>query len=71
MVFQKEALDYFDNGMMECAFIKLAEEKSLSAYQHDGFWRAMDTYQEMEGLNELWKTERPWAMWEKNGKQEA
>lgn len=66
MVFQKEALGYFDNGMMERAFVKLAEEKNLAAYRHDGFWKAMDTYQDMEGLNELWKTERPWAIWEKN-----
>ena len=65
MVFNKTALDYFDEGTMENIFPKLIKERQLSVYRHDGFWKSMDTYNEMEELNKLWETDRPWAIWEK------
>ncbi len=65
MVFNRKAFDYFDNGPLESALIKLAKEKQLSIFKYDGFWKAMDTYLEMEELNDLWKKDRPWAVWEK------
>lgn len=65
MVFNKNAFDYFDRGnIMEDAFPKLARDKQLSVYEHKGFWKAMDTYREMEELNELWNTTKPWAVWD-------
>lgn len=66
MIFNKQALNYFDNGPMESGLVKLAGEKQLAVYKHEGFWKAMDTYREMEELNELWRTEKNWAVWEKN-----
>ena len=57
--------DYLDDGMIEDALIRMTADRQLSVYHHDGFWKAMDTYQEMEELNRLWETERPWAVWEK------
>ena len=65
MVFQK-VFEYLDNTIMENAFEKLIQEKHLSVYEHDGFWMGMDTYSDVEALNELWRTERPWALWEEN-----
>ena len=65
MIFNKKAFDYFDNGQMEDGLVKLAAKKQLSVYRHEGFWKAMDTYREMEELNELWIKNRPWAVWEK------
>lgn len=65
MIFKKEAFKYFSKGPMENDFAKLAKKKQLAIYRHDGFWKAMDTYQEMEQLNQLWNNERPWASWEK------
>ena len=64
MVFKKEVLNYLNNGNIEDCFSKLIEERQLSIYEHDGFWKAMDTYKEMEELNELWRTQRPWALWD-------
>ena len=64
MVFKKEALKYFDNGPMENALSKLMSMKQLSVFKYEGFWKAMDTYREMQEMNELWKIERPWAIWE-------
>lgn len=66
MIFNKKAFDYFDNGPMENGLIKIAKEGQLSIYKHEGFWKAMDTYREMEELNKLWEESRPWAAWDKN-----
>jgi len=65
MVFNKKAFDYFDKGPMENGLIKMAQKKQLSVYKYDGFWKAMDTYREMEELNKLWQESKPWAVWEK------
>lgn len=43
---------------------QLARDGQLMAYQHDGFFFAMDTYREALKLNELWDSgEAPWAKW--------
>lgn len=43
---------------------KLARCGQLMAYQHDGFFYAMDTYRESLKLNELWeRNDAPWAPW--------
>jgi glucose-1-phosphate cytidylyltransferase len=46
----------------------VAQEGQLMAYQHDGFFYAMDTQKEHMHLNEIWRSgNAPWAVWE-NGK---
>lgn len=43
---------------------KLASQNKLSAYKHNGFWKAMDTLREKRELNELWeKNEASWRIW--------
>jgi glucose-1-phosphate cytidylyltransferase len=43
---------------------KLARQKHLKAFQHDGFWQPMDTYREFEVLNRMWTEGRaPWKIW--------
>jgi glucose-1-phosphate cytidylyltransferase len=43
---------------------RLAREQQLVAYQHEGFFFAMDTFREFQYLNELWDTGRsPWKVW--------
>jgi glucose-1-phosphate cytidylyltransferase len=45
---------------------KLAHSSQLAAYEHPGFWQCMDTFREMELLNNLYhKGSPPWLM--KNG----
>jgi glucose-1-phosphate cytidylyltransferase len=47
---------------------QLARDGQLMAYQHDGFFYAMDTYREALKLNELWESRNaPWAHWQKPG----
>lgn len=69
-VFHRRVLDYLS---MEAGCIleqdpleKLAADHQLMAYQHEGFFFAMDTYREYLYLNELWNTGHPpWAVWRK------
>jgi len=54
----EESLEY---GLLE----KLTSQGQLGVYHHHGFWQCMDTYREMQMLNELWVSGRaPWANWE-------
>jgi len=40
---------------------RLAGERELFAFRHEGFWDCMDTYKDTLLLNELWETgEAPW-----------
>ena len=43
---------------------KLAREKQLMAYKHNGFWRPMDTLRDKNMLEDLWHSnEAPWKIW--------
>ena len=42
----------------------LASRGELMAFQHDGFWQAMDTLRDRRQLEALWASgEHPWATW--------
>lgn len=67
-VFQKKFFDYLSGDpscvMEQEPLQKLARDGELMAYQHDGFFFAMDTYRESIKLNELWDSGKaPWAPW--------
>jgi glucose-1-phosphate cytidylyltransferase len=42
---------------------RLAREDQLVAYQHAGFWQAMDTLRDKNHLEQLWRTNPPWKVW--------
>jgi glucose-1-phosphate cytidylyltransferase len=45
--------------------MKLARDGDLNAYQHSGFWQAMDTLRDKNHLEELWAAGNPpWKVWE-------
>jgi glucose-1-phosphate cytidylyltransferase len=64
-VFEQQVLDLIagDEGTLEQGLlVKLASMNELAVYQHSGFWQCMDTFREMELLNELWRNGKaPWA----------
>lgn len=66
-VFQREVLDLIagdEESLEQGLLVKLASMKELSVYEHPGFWQCMDTYREMELLNEMWRNGKaPWAVW--------
>jgi glucose-1-phosphate cytidylyltransferase len=67
-VFNRRFFEYL--GRNNCILEKdplerLACEGQLMAYQHRGFFFAMDTYREYKYLNELWDSGKaPWKVWE-------
>jgi glucose-1-phosphate cytidylyltransferase len=67
-VFEKRAFELLDatqNLPLETGLLeKLAEMGELAVYHHEGFWQCMDTFREMQLLNDLWQSGRaPWRMW--------
>jgi glucose-1-phosphate cytidylyltransferase len=66
-VFQREVLDLIsgDSESLEAGLLhKLATMNQLEAYRHLGFWQCMDTFREMQILDELWASGRaPWKNW--------
>ncbi|MFM8351992.1 MAG: hypothetical protein ACKN9D_13125 [Actinomycetales bacterium] len=50
--------------MEEEPLARLASDRQLSAYRHQGFWQPMDTYRESKMLNDLWESgQAPWKVW--------
>jgi len=66
-VFEPDVLDYIkdDTVILERDSLeRLAKEKQLGAYKHDGFWQAMDTLREKQQLENLWDSGKaPWKIW--------
>jgi len=64
MVFDKTFLNYLDDSMMiEEPFNRLAREHRLGVHYHDGYFFAVDTYRDLEELNEAWANNPPWKVW--------
>jgi len=64
MIFKKSVLDLIpENSMIEKLFPILTEKNELSIYIHPGKWKAMDTYKEVEEMNEYWKKDPFWRIW--------
>ncbi|MES2217678.1 MAG: glucose-1-phosphate cytidylyltransferase [Pseudomonadota bacterium] len=66
-VLSPKVLNYIDddNTIWEKQPLEsLAQDRQLSAYQHHGFWYAMDTLRDKEHLEKLWLTgSAPWKKW--------
>jgi glucose-1-phosphate cytidylyltransferase len=67
-VFKKEFFKYLnenDNCILEKEPLEnLALDGELMVYPHDGFWQCVDTYRELETLNNLWRMPNPpWKVW--------
>lgn len=44
---------------------KLAQQGQLAAYQHEGFWRPMDTLRDKNQLESMWESGKaPWKKWD-------
>lgn len=66
-VFEPEVLDLIegDNDTLETGLlVRLVEREQLAVYQHEGFWQCMDTYREMQQLDDMWaRNAAPWKVW--------
>ena len=68
-VFEPEVFEYLrdSDGMMleQEPLARLAAERQLAAYRHEGFWQPMDTSREATLLNDMWAgNDAPWKVWE-------
>jgi len=60
-VFERRIFDYLDEECMleKKPLEKLAQENQLAVYKHYDYWRCMDTYRDLEALNQEWASGRP------------
>lgn len=64
-VFNRSFFDYLDNDD-SCILEKkplesLSADGELMVYPHNDFWQCIDTYRELESLNNMWKSSNaPW-----------
>jgi len=42
---------------------RLAAGGELMTYHHTGFWHCMDTYRDLQVLNQFWESNPPWKVW--------
>lgn len=62
-VFEPEVFNYLsEHSILEQdPLITLAKDNQLMAFEHSGFWQAMDTFREAQILNDMWmREEAPW-----------
>jgi glucose-1-phosphate cytidylyltransferase len=66
-VLQPGVLDYIEGDETSWEsepLVRLARNDQLRAYQHGGFWQAMDTLRDKNHLEDLWQSGRaPWKLW--------
>jgi glucose-1-phosphate cytidylyltransferase len=67
MVFEPEVFRYLqgDGTSLEAdALTRLAADRQLMAWRHEGFWQCMDTLRELRLLEGLWSAPNcPWKVW--------
>ena len=65
-IFKKEIFDYMQPGeeLVVEPFQRLVQCRRLLAYEHDGFFMAMDTFKDRQVLEDiLTKGNAPWEVW--------
>ncbi len=66
-VMEPRVFDYIeaDHTILERAPMeRLASDRQLMGYRHEGFWHPMDTLRDKLHLDDLWKSgEAPWKVW--------
>jgi len=67
-ILSPDVLNYIDGDSCiweQSPLNKLAEERQLMAYEHNGFWQPMDTLRDKIYLESLWNEGKaPWKVWE-------
>jgi glucose-1-phosphate cytidylyltransferase len=65
-IFRREIFQYIKEGeeLVEQPFRRLISEGQLLSYAHNGFWACMDTFKELQELDDLYgRGHPPWAVW--------
>lgn len=68
MVLEPKIFDYLEGDLSSLevdGLERLAAQRQLKAYRHEGFWQCMDNLREKRLLENLWSEQRaPWKVWE-------
>ena len=68
LVCEPEIFRYLDGDSSSLevdALERLAADRELAAFRHEGFWQCMDTLRDKRLLESLWSGNRaPWKVWE-------
>jgi glucose-1-phosphate cytidylyltransferase len=65
-VFRREIFDYMRAGeeLVEEPFQRLIAERKLRAHDYEGFWRCVDTFKDLQSLEQLYaQGDAPWQVW--------
>ncbi len=66
-IMEPKVLDFIDSDdtiLEREPLERLAQERQLVAYKHNGFWQPMDTLRDKNFLEDLWKSNSaPWKVW--------
>jgi glucose-1-phosphate cytidylyltransferase len=65
-IFEPKVFEYLhcDSILEREPLEQLSVEGQLKAFKHEGFWRPMDTFREVQELNSIWNTNSaPWKNW--------
>jgi glucose-1-phosphate cytidylyltransferase len=65
-VFRRDVFKYIRAGeeLVEAPFRRLIAEGELLSYAHNGFWACMDTFKELQELEDLHsRGNAPWIVW--------
>jgi glucose-1-phosphate cytidylyltransferase len=66
-VLQPQVIDRIDGDATPWEFApleRLAADRQLAAFKHDGFWQPMDTLRDKNHLEQLWASgHAPWRVW--------
>jgi glucose-1-phosphate cytidylyltransferase len=69
-VFTKDIFRHLRDGeeLVEAPFRRLMEAQELVAFEHNGFWQAIDTAKDKARVDQLFERGRPpWAVWDVPG----
>jgi len=67
-IFKREIFDYMRDGeeLVNEPFQRLLQRDELLAYRYDGFWQAMDTFKDRQGLETRYAAgDAPWEVWKR------
>jgi glucose-1-phosphate cytidylyltransferase len=67
LVFEPSIFEYLkdDSSILEAHGLeRMAADRQLAAYKHEGFWQCMDTLRDKRLLQSLWQSgQAPWKTW--------
>lgn len=70
LVFEPAIFDYLSDdkcSLESNGLERLAADRQLAAYRHEGFWQCMDTLRDKNLLERLWaENQAPWAVWDRS-----